>query len=104
MCFQFSRFQSRVDDKGNIVILKYQDRSLWNRAFIQRGFDYLNAAAEGNHFSAYHLEAAIASLHAAAPSFDQTDWKTVYHLYDILYTLKPGPSLPSTRPLHLLMR
>lgn len=91
MCFQFSRFQSRVDDKGNIVILKYQDRSLWNRAFIQRGFDYLNAAAEGNHFSAYHLEAAIASLHAAAPSFDQTDWKTVYHLYDILYTLKPGP-------------
>lgn len=91
MCFQSSRFQSRVDDKGNIIILKYQDRTLWNRALIQRGFDYLDAAAEGNHFSAYHLEAAIASLHAAAPSFERTDWKGVYHLYDILYNLKPGP-------------
>lgn len=91
MCFQSSRFQSRVDDKGNIIILKYQDRRLWNRAFIQRGFGYLDAAAEGNHFSTYHLEAAIASLHAAAPSFEQTDWKAVYHLYDILYSIKPGP-------------
>lgn len=91
MCLQSSRFSSRVDDKGHIIILKYQDRELWNRELIKRGLDYLDAAAEGNQFSAYHLEAAIASLHAVAPSFEQTDWRAVYHLYDILYTLKPGP-------------
>ena len=41
--------------------------------------------------SPYHLEAAIASLHAAAPSFEQTDWKTIYHLYEMLYQMQPNP-------------
>jgi RNA polymerase sigma-70 factor (ECF subfamily) len=80
-----------VDDKGNIITLKYQDRRTWNRQLIQTGFDYLDGAAAGNTFSTYHLEAAIASLHAAAPSFEQTDWKAVYHLYEILYSMQPGP-------------
>ena len=91
MCFQSSRLQSRVDDNGNIITLKYQDRVTWNRHLIQKGFDYLDEAAEGDHFSTYHLEAGIASLHAAAPSFERTDWKGVYHLYEILYSLKPNP-------------
>jgi RNA polymerase sigma-70 factor (ECF subfamily) len=91
MCFQSSRLQSRVDDKGNIITLKYQDRKTWNGQLIQKGFDYLDQAAEGDTFSPYHLEAAIASLHAASPSFEQTDWKTVYELYGILYSLRPGP-------------
>ncbi|MEP7318190.1 MAG: sigma-70 family RNA polymerase sigma factor [Panacibacter sp.] len=91
MCFQSSRLQSRMDDKGNIITLKYQNRVEWNRQLIQKGFDYLDAAAEGNTFSAYHLEAGIASLHAAAPTFELTDWKAVYHLYEVLYALKPSP-------------
>lgn len=91
MCFQSSRLQSRMDEHGNIITLKYQNRSTWNRHLIQKGFNYLDEAAEGNHFSTYHLEAGIASLHAAAPSFERTDWKGVYHLYEILYSLKPSP-------------
>ena len=91
MCFQSSRLQSRMDDNGNIITLKYQDRQTWNRQLIQKGFDYLDEATESDTFSTYHLEAAIASLHSAAPSFEQTDWKTVYHLYEVLYTIKPGP-------------
>ncbi|HLG39486.1 MAG TPA: sigma-70 family RNA polymerase sigma factor [Chitinophagaceae bacterium] len=91
MCFQSSRLNARLDDKGNIILLKYQDRNKWYRPLIQRGFDYLDEAAEPFEVSSYHFEAAIASLHAAAPSFEQTDWKSIYHLYELLYQEQPGP-------------
>jgi RNA polymerase sigma factor (sigma-70 family) len=91
MCFQASRLDARLDDKGNIVLLKYQDRSRWSLPLIQKGFDYLDAAAEPFEVSAYHFEAAIASLHTAAASFEQTDWKSIYHLYEMLYQLQPNP-------------
>jgi RNA polymerase sigma factor (sigma-70 family) len=91
MCFQASRLTSRLDDDGNIILLKHQDRSKWNRALIQKGFDYIDAAAEPFEISTYNLEAAIASLHAAAASFQQTDWKSIYHLYEMLYQLQPNP-------------
>ena len=91
MCFQASRLNTRLDDKGNIILLKHQDRKKWSRALIQRGFDYLDAAAEPFEISTYNIEAAIASLHAAAPSFEQTDWRSIYHLYEMLYQLQPNP-------------
>jgi len=91
MCFQSSRLSARLDDKGDIIVLKYQDRSKWYRPLIQKGFDYLDAAAEPFETSTYHLEAAIASLHAAASSFETTDWKSIYHLYEMLYQLQPNP-------------
>lgn len=89
--FQASRLQARLDDKGHIIILKYQNRNKWNRSLIGRGFDCLEMAAEPFEVSTYHLEAAIASLHAAAPSFEQTDWKSIYDLYELLYQLQPNP-------------
>jgi RNA polymerase sigma factor (sigma-70 family) len=99
MCFQSSRLTARLDDKGNIILLKYQDRSKWYRPLIQKGFDYLDAAAEPFEESPYHLEAAIASLHAAAPSFEQTNWKTIYHLYELLYTMRPGPVIAMNKAI-----
>lgn len=91
MCFQSSRLGSRLDEKGNIILLKYQDRSKWYRPLIQKGFDYLDASAEPFEVSVYQLEAAIASLHAAAPSFEKTDWKRIYYLYQLLHQLQPSP-------------
>ncbi len=91
MCFQSSRLTARLDDKGHIIIMKYQDRSKWYRPLIQKGFDYLDAAAEPFEGSAYHLEAIIASLHAAAPSFETTNWKAIHHMYELLYNMHPGP-------------
>jgi len=91
MCFQASRLNTRLDNKGNIILLKHQDRKKWSRALIQRGFDYLDAAAEPFEISSYNIEAAIASLHAASPSFEQTDWRSIYHLYEMLYQLQPNP-------------
>jgi RNA polymerase sigma-70 factor (ECF subfamily) len=91
MCFQASRLDTRLDDKGNIILLKQQDRKKWSRQLIKKGFDYLDAATEPFEISTYNIEAAIASLHAAAPSFEQTDWRSIYHLYEMLYQLQPNP-------------
>lgn len=99
MCFQSSRLTARLDDKGNIIVLKYQDRLKWYRPLIQKGFDYLDGAAEPYEVSPYHLEAAIASLHAAAPSFEATDWKTIYHLYELLYKVQPGPMVAMNKAI-----
>ena len=99
MCFQASRLDTRLDDKGNIILLKHQDRRRWNRALIQKGFDYLDAAAEPFEISPYNIEAAIASLHAASPSFEQTDWKSIYHLYEMLYQLQPNPVIAMNKAI-----
>lgn len=97
LCFQASRLDARLDNKNNIILLKFQDRMKWNRQLIDSGFYYIDAATgvhagdQNKEVSKYHFEAAIASLHAAAPSFEQTDWLSIYHLYDTLYQLEPGP-------------
>ena len=91
MCFQASRLQARLDDNGNVILLKHQDRTKWFKPLMEKGFAYLEAATETFEPSTYHLEAAIASMHAAAPSFDDTDWKAIYHLYEILYGMNPAP-------------
>lgn len=89
-CFQASRLQARLDDKGHIVLLKYQDRSKWYQPLIKKGFYFMDiAVTEPFDTSVYHLEAAIASLHASAKTFEETDWKGIYFLYKQLYNLQP---------------
>jgi RNA polymerase sigma-70 factor (ECF subfamily) len=91
MCFQASRLRSRLDAFGHIIILKNQDRKNWDQRLIRKGYDYIEEAGESGEISHYHIEAAIASLHASAISFEQTDWKSIYHLYVVLFQLKPSP-------------
>ena len=91
MCFQASRLDARLDDNNNIILLKNQDRSKWNRALMSKGFELMEESTEPFEISSYHLEAAIASQHAAASSFEQTNWKSIYHLYEMLYELQPNP-------------
>jgi RNA polymerase sigma factor (sigma-70 family) len=88
-CFQASRLNARLDDKGNIVLLKYQDRSLWYRPLIHQGNHFLELATQ-EETSVYHLEAAIAWLHATAPDFEATNWHAIYHLYTILSRHHPS--------------
>jgi RNA polymerase sigma factor (sigma-70 family) len=90
-CFQASRFATRLDETGRIVLIKFQDRTKWDRELIRLGFYYIDVATDGQEISKYHFEAAIASIHAAASSFETTDWKSIYHLYDTLYGLEPSP-------------
>jgi RNA polymerase sigma-70 factor (ECF subfamily) len=87
-CFQASRLKARLDDGGNIILLKHQDRSKWYRPLIQKGFAFLEVATQ-KETSVYHLEAAIAYLHAVAPSFEETNWRAIYYLYEVLATGSP---------------
>lgn len=89
-CFQASRLKARLDEGGNIILLKYQDRSKWYRPLIQKGFSFLEEATQ-KETSVYHLEAAIAYLHAIATSFEATDWKAIHYLYKILADQHPTP-------------
>ena len=91
-CFQTSRLQARLDDGGHIILLKYQDRSKWYQPLMKKGFYFLDKAVTPPFdTSAYHLEAAIASLHASAPAFEATDWKAICFLYDKLFEVQPSP-------------
>lgn len=89
-CFQASRLEARLDEGGNIMLLKHQDRTKWYRPLIQKGFCFLEVATQ-KETSVYHLEAAIAYLHASAPCFEATDWKAIYYLYTILAAEHPTP-------------
>lgn len=90
MCLQSSRFDARTADSGEIVLLEYQDRSKWNHSLIEKGLQFLSAASEGSQLSEYHIEAAIASVHALASTWHETRWSELVKLYHILIECKPG--------------
>jgi len=91
MLLHASRFDARLDDRGNMLLLEEQDRALWDRRLIAHGIEYLTESASGNRISRYHLEAAIAAQHSLAPSFAETNWPAILSLYDDLTRLYPSP-------------
>ncbi|GAB3523274.1 sigma-70 family RNA polymerase sigma factor [Emticicia fontis] len=91
MCFQVARFPARLDEKGAIVLLKDQDRSLWDNFMISRAYEFFRRSSAGNEISEYHLEAAIASYHASSESFEKTNWEVILRLYNLLADIKPTP-------------
>jgi RNA polymerase sigma factor (sigma-70 family) len=101
MCYHVSRFNTRIDDRGMIILLKDQDRKLWNKYLIDTGNDYMQRSAEGGKISEMHLEAAIASLHANAVKYEDTHWKAILHLYDELLLRTGNPMVTLNRALVL---
>jgi len=99
MCFQASREDARLDDGGSIKLLKDQDRSKWSKPLIEKGKFYLEQSAEGDEFSEYHVEAAIAGCHARASTFDVTNWENIETLYTILLRMKPSPIVELNRAI-----
>jgi RNA polymerase sigma-70 factor (ECF subfamily) len=99
MCFTNARNASRLDQEGNILLLKDQDRNQWNTALIQRAIFYLNQSAEGEALSTYHLEAAIAFEHCSAASYPETNWQNILHYYDLLYQLQSTPVVALNRAI-----
>lgn len=90
MCLQASRFDARTSDSGEIVLMEFQDRSKWSQPLIEKGLHFLSSASDGDQLSEYHIEAAIASVHALAPTWQQTRWPQLVKLYDALAICKPG--------------
>ena len=97
MCFHAARLPGRAAADGSLVLLEEQDRSRWDRGLIARGFELLDASATGDELSEYHLEAAISSLHCAAPSVEDTDWEQIIRLYELLYEQRPSPMVAMGR-------
>lgn len=101
MCFQASRFDARLDESGAIILLENQDRSRWNQSLISAGYAHLQRSFQGNEITDYHLEAAIASYHASAPGFAQTNWKSIFYCYDLLLKINPSPFVALNRAIAL---
>jgi RNA polymerase sigma-70 factor (ECF subfamily) len=86
-----ARMPARTDANGDLVPLAQQDRGRWQRTWIVCGFEHFRLSIGGDRLTAYHCEAAIASVHAAAPSYAATDWPRIVREYDRLLQLAPSP-------------
>lgn len=89
LSFQHARASARIGNSGELLRLAEQDRSLWDRDLIARGFAHLQDAMIARELSVYHVEAGAAAVHASAKDFDSTDWQQLSHYYAMLEELKP---------------
>jgi RNA polymerase sigma-70 factor (ECF subfamily) len=96
---QAARLGTRVDGEGNLLLLAEQERSEWDQAMLARGVEQLEQAARGDELSEYHLQAAIAAVHATSTSFVETDWPRLVHLYDQLWAMVPSPVVALNRAI-----
>jgi RNA polymerase sigma-70 factor (ECF subfamily) len=103
LLLQASRLPARVDAMGNLLLLCDQDRTVWDCSFIERGLHHLDRATAGDELTEYHVQAAIASVHAVAPTYDQTDWAFLLELYDQLMCVAPSPLAALNRVVALAM-
>jgi RNA polymerase sigma factor (sigma-70 family) len=94
-----ARLPARVDASGNLSSLLDQDRSQWDQELVVEGLKLLELAATGSELTEYHVEAAIASIHAYALRTEDTDWKTIVSLYDTLMTIRPSPIVALNRAI-----
>ena len=78
-----------------------QDRGHWDQSLIARGFVHLTRSAVGGEVSEYHLEAAIASYHAQAGSWEKTNWQAIFYLYQLLWQRQPNPVVAFNRAIAL---
>jgi RNA polymerase sigma-70 factor (ECF subfamily) len=104
MLIQESRRSARTSPEGDLVLLEDQDRSLWNRSYITEGASLVERALLSHRFGPYTIQAAIAALHAEAPSSASTDWAEIVGLYDLLLRAEPSPVVELNRAVAVAMR
>ncbi|HVT35625.1 MAG TPA: RNA polymerase sigma factor, partial [Nevskiaceae bacterium] len=97
MLLHDSRRAARADADGELILLEEQDRALWNRAQIDEGVALVERALVMRRPGPYGVQAAIAALHAQAPSAAATDWPQVVALYDLLLRMAPSPVVELNR-------
>ena len=98
---QGSRTSARLSSSGEPVLLEDQDRTLWDELMIRRGLAALSRAASlaatGVPVGRYFLQASIAAEHARASRVEDTDWRRIASLYDVLASAAPGPVVEVNR-------
>lgn len=103
MLLHDARRATRTDDEGAIVLLEDQDRSRWDGAKIAEGAALVEQALRGRPPGSYAVQAAIAALHAQAPSARETDWRQIAALYSVLLDLLPSPVVALNRAVAVAM-
>jgi RNA polymerase sigma-70 factor (ECF subfamily) len=105
MLLHDSRRQTRVDAAGELVLLEHQDRTRWDRVQIGEGAAFAEAALRGagGRLGPYALQAAIAAVHAEAPSAAATDWPQIVALYGLLARVNPSPVVELNRAVAVAM-
>jgi len=98
---QGSRTAARLDERGVPVLLEAQDRSRWDQLLVRRGLAALRQAellaARGQPVGKYFLQASIAAQHARAGRAEDTNWRRIAALYDVLAEAAPGPVVEVNR-------
>ncbi len=104
MLLHDSRRPARASPEGDIILLEDQDRGLWDRGRIGEGLALVDRALHVRGCpSPYAVQAAIAALHARAAHHDQTDWRQIAGLYEVLARLSPSPVVDLNRAIALSM-
>ena len=103
MLLQHARSPARFSGTGHLVLIEDQDRSLWDRAAIEEGTALLERAIRRRQPGHYQVQAAIAAVHATAPSAADTDWVEIVALYDRLHTIAPTPVVALNRAVAVAM-
>ena len=104
MLLHESRRPARTTASGELVLLDEQDRSLWDATLIDEGCALVEHALTTRRFGPYCLQAAIAAVHAEAPSAGETDWPQIVGLYDVLLRMMPSAVIELNRAVALAMR
>ncbi|HKP63017.1 MAG TPA: RNA polymerase sigma factor [Polyangiales bacterium] len=104
MLLHDARSATRTDAAGDLILLEDQDRALWNREQIAEAKGLIERALTVRRVGSYLYQAAIASLHAEAARFDQTDWVQIVGLYDGLLRVARSPVAALNRAVAVAMR
>jgi RNA polymerase sigma-70 factor (ECF subfamily) len=104
MLLHESRRTARASSSGELILLADQDRSLWNREQITEGSALVERALGARRSGPYAIQAAIAAVHANAPSADATDWSEIVGLYDVLLRVDASPVIELNRAVAVAMR
>jgi RNA polymerase sigma-70 factor, ECF subfamily len=104
MLLHESRRTARTSPSGELILLEDQDRSLWNREQIAEGARLVERALSSPQAGPYAIQAAIAAVHADAPTAAATDWAEIVGLYDVLSRVDPSPVIELNRAVAVAMR
>jgi RNA polymerase sigma-70 factor (ECF subfamily) len=104
MLLQDSRRNARTSPSGDVILLEDQDRSLWDRDQIAEGTRLVRQALSSRRSGPYAIQAAIAAVHADAPSTAETDWHEIVGLYDVLARTDASPIIELNRAVAIAMR
>jgi RNA polymerase sigma-70 factor, ECF subfamily len=99
LLLQHARAAARFDKDGQAVLLEDQDRSLWNQRMIAEGLALIDKAMRHRRPGPYQIQAAIAALHARAPTAADTDWSEIGTLYGALERMTPSPVITLNRAI-----